>query len=405
MTMYQSATGRRRASASSPRNSRLRVLYVIGFLAPDGGAERFALGLATRLPRDRFEPWMCAPRGADPAVVAALGHAGIPFIDLGRRARWDVHRLAGLPRLLREEQFEVLHTHMFGSNLWGALAGRACHVPVVIAQEHTWSYEGNPVRAWLDGHVIGRLADRFVAVSSADAERMVRIEKVPAAKVTIIPTAYVPRDQNASGDLRSELGLGRDTPLYGTAAVMRPQKALEVLLEAHSVLLEAVPAAHLVVAGDGTCRGQLERRVDELRIGNSVHLLGRRGDVDSIIRALNVAAMSSDYEGTPLFALECMANRTPLVATAVGGLREIVEHDRTGLLVPRRQPEQLAQAVKSLLLDSARGDRLAAAAAAKLEGYTIESVVSRFGELYESLYAGAQAQRAATLGRTPEWVK
>jgi glycosyltransferase involved in cell wall biosynthesis len=371
---------------------RLHVLYMIGFLSHAGGAERFVFGLANNLPRDRFEPWICAPRGAEPAVVAELAAAGIPLVTLGRRGRWDIHRWAGLPRLLSRQRFDILHTHMFGSNLWGSLAGQACRVPVVIAHEHTWSYQGNPVRAWLDGHVTGQLATRFVAVSSADADRMIRIEGVPPEKVTVIPTAYIPRqDSTENGDLRAELGLRPDTPLFGTAAVMRPQKALQVLIEAHGRMQRLVPAAHLVLAGDGPCRSELERRVAELGLGASTHFLGRRDDVDEIIRSLDVGVMSSDFEGTPLFALECMKNRTALVATSVGGLLDIVEPERTGMLVPPRQPKPLAEAIASLLVDPQRRSRLAEAAADKLELYSIDAIVARFTDLYETLIARAAA--------------
>jgi glycosyltransferase involved in cell wall biosynthesis len=378
-----------RASPSAIGASRLRVLYLIGFLAADGGAERFALGLATHLPRDRFEPWVCVPRGAEPAAAAMLREAGIPLLDLGRRAKWDVHRLAALPRLLRGRRFDVLHAHMFGSNLWGTLAGRACGVPVRIAHEHTWSYEGDPVRAFLDGRVIGPLASRFVAVSQADAERMVRIEHVSPAKVIVMPTAYVPRPPSAGADLRAELHLAPGTPLYGTAAVMRPQKALEVLIEAHAHVVAALPAAHLIIAGDGECREAVERRIEQLGLSASVHLLGRRTDVDAIVAAFDVAAMSSDFEGTPLFALECLANRTPLVATAVGGLPDLLHHGTTGMLVPPRDPAALGQAILDLLREPGRRQAIASAAQGRLDEYRLEAIAGRFGDLYEQLHAEA----------------
>jgi glycosyltransferase involved in cell wall biosynthesis len=369
--------------------SRLRVLYLIGFLATDGGAERFALGLATHLPRDRFEPWLCAPRGAEPGAAAVLREAGIPLLDLGRRAKWDVHRLAALPRLLRNQHFDILHAHMFGSNLWGTVAGWACGVPVRIAHEHTWSYEGDPMRAFLDGRVIGPLASRFIAVSGADAERMVRIEHVAPDKVTVMPTAYVPRAASSGADLRRELGLAPDTPVYGTAAVMRPQKALRVLVEAHAHVVAALPTAHLVIAGDGECRTAVTRRIEELGLGDSVHLLGRRSDIDAIVAAFDVAAMSSDFEGTPLFALECLANRTPLVATAVGGLPDLLDHGTAGLLVAPRDPGALGQAILELLRDPDRRAVLAQAAAQRLDDYRIDTIAGRFADLYEQLYAQA----------------
>jgi glycosyltransferase involved in cell wall biosynthesis len=377
--------------------NRIKILYLIGFLSDNGGAERFALGLATHLPRDRFEPWVCAPRGAEPLATAALADAGIPFIGLGRRARWDVHRLGALPGILRRHRFDVLHAHMFGSNLWGTLAGTACRVPVVVAQEHTWSYEGAPWRVWLDGNVIGRFATRFVAVSQADANRMVTIERVPAGKVTVVPTAYVPQaDVVKDIDLRAELGLAPDTPLYGSASNMRPQKALEVMLEAHALLLRTFPKAHLVLAGDGDSRPDVERRIRELSIGDSTHLLGVRTDVDAVIRCLDVAAMSSDFEGMPLFAFECFANGTPLVATAVGGLTQIIDDGRTGMLVPPRRPDVLAAQIEVLLRDPALRERLTTAARAELDAYSMDAIAGQWAALYEQLLAErAAAARSA----------
>jgi len=384
--MGETAPARERTvGATRNGDGRLRILHVIGRLTEAGGAERFAVGLATHLPQDRFESWMCTPRGAEEGVVRTLAQAGIPLISLRRRAKWDVHRLGGLVALIRKGHFDIVHSHMFGSNLWSTLVGRACRVPVVIAQEHTWSYEGDALRAWLDGHVIGRLATRFVAVSSADAERMVTIEGVPPAKVVVIPSAYVPHRSGVGGDLRAELGLAPNTPLVGTAAMMRPQKALHVLIDAHARVVSALPNAHLVLAGDGDCRADLERRVRELGLGASTHFLGLRRDVNAILQALDVAAMSSDFEGTPLFAFECMASGTPLVATAVGGLPDVLDDGRSGVLVPPRRPDELANALTSLLLDPDRGRGLATEAASRLQDFTIEAISSRFADLYESL--------------------
>lgn len=371
---------------------RLRILSLIEGVRSVGGAERFAVGLAEHLSRDGFEAWMCSTRGFEPEVVDALRSAGVKHVHLGRRSKWDIHKMAGLLSLLQRESFDVLHAHMFGSNVWGTLAGRVCRVPVVIAHEQTWSYEGHPARRCIDGRVIGRLATRFVAVSSADAARMVRLERVPAEKVVMIPNAYVPRGKSHRGDIRGEIGISSTTPLIGVAAVLRPQKALHVLIDAHARLLERLPHAHLVIAGEGRCAGELERRVLDLGLKGHVHFLGRREDVDAILRSVDVAAMSSDFEGTPLFAFECMANRTPLVATRVGGLPEIVADGRTGVLVPPRNPDALAEALRTLLVDPALRKRLADAAAVRLDDFTIDTISKRFATLYEQLVA--QAKRA-----------
>ncbi len=370
---------------------RLRVLFVIDYGSESGGAERFALGLASHLPRERFEPSFCFTREVADGPVRELRAHGIAYRCLGRRAKWDVHRLSGLARLLREHRFDIMHTHKFGSNVWGTLIGRAARVPVLGAHEHTWSYQGGALRARLDGMVVGRLATRFVAVSPADAERMVAYERVPANKVVVLPTAYVPRPGRSGADIRAELGLPAATPVIATAAVLRPQKAIEVLLEAHAQLLRRIPEAHVVIAGDGIERPHLERRANEFQLNGRVHFLGTRNDVDAIIGSADIGAMSSDFEGMPVFAFECMANHTPLVATAVGGLPSVVDSGSTGILVAPRDPAALADALSSLLLDPGRRTAMAAAASGRLAPFLIDAVARRFADLYEDLIAGARS--------------
>jgi glycosyltransferase involved in cell wall biosynthesis len=372
---------------------RVRVLYVINKLGEQGGAERFTLGLAAALPRDRIEPWVCVTRSATEGALRILREAAVPTVVLGRRTRWQSHRMLGLSRLLHQQRFDVLHSHMFGSNLWGMALGRLARVPVLVAHEHTWSYEGNPARAWADANVIGRLCTRLVAVSALDARRMVEREGVPVEKVVVMPTAWVPRP-DSGGDIRAELGLDPGTPLIATAAVLRPQKAIDVLLDAFALVLQSTPAAHLVIAGDSVMRPNgtrdplrhtLEAQAAALGIADSVHFLGVRDDVDSILAAADAAALSSDFEGTPLFLFECMAHDAPLVATAVGGVPDVIDNGSSGILVPPRDPRALADGLTQLLADPGRRAALCAAARRRLDDFRIEVVAGQFADLYEDL--------------------
>jgi glycosyltransferase involved in cell wall biosynthesis len=345
------------------------------------------MGLIENLPADRFELWLCSTRSYEPAATERLRARGVHHVHLGRRTKTDLWRLGGLARTLTRRRFDVLHAHMFGSNLWGTMIGTACRVPVIIAHEQTWSYTGEPLRRLLDGRVIGRLATRFVAVSSRDAERMVSIEHVAPDKITMIPNAYVPHPAPPGEPLRATLGLSETTPLLGTVAMLRPQKALSVLLDAFAIVLQTVGDVHLAIAGDGECRDELQAQTERMALTDRVHFLGRRSDVDSILGALDVAVMSSDFEGTPLVAYECIVNGTPLVATDVGGLRDIVQDGVTGLLVPPRDPARLAAALTELLVDPARRLQIVRTASARAPEITIAATARRFSELYESLVA------------------
>jgi len=374
--------------AEAPGRARTRVLMLVDSLYDGtGGAERFAVGLAAALPPERYEVAVCATRTSEGSLPAGLEAAGVGQFALGRRGRFDVLPFGRLARHLRRARIDVLHCHKFGSNVWGTLIGRAAGVPVVIAHEHTWSYEGQPLRRFLDGRVVGRLAHRFVAVSEADRRRMVQVEHVPEERTLTIPTGYVPRTEAAGGDLRAELGVDDGTPLVGTVAQLRPQKALDVLIDAFARLPEELGSARLVIAGEGPSRADLEQAAARLGVAERVHLLGTRTDVGAILAALDVAAMSSDFEGLPLFAFECMTSGTPLVATNVGGLPEVIDDGETGLLVPARDPAALASALERLLRDPALRERLAAAARERARDYELPAIAARFGRLYDELLA------------------
>ncbi len=385
-----------RARRPGARDLPTRVLMLSDNLLP-GGAERLLVGLATHLDPARYRVTVCLTRPLTPEQAALgellatdLARADIPVVQLARNSRLSPRAFAQLVRLLREQRIEVLHAHKFGSNVWGTLLGRLARVPVVIAHEQTWSYEGQRLRRTLDGQLIGRLASAFVAVSSADRERMIALEGVAAEKIVLIPNAYVPRPHQNGGDLRAQLGIAPDAPLIGTAAIHRPQKALDVLLDAFARVAERVPGAELVIGGEGPRSDELRAHAARLPCARLIHFPGMLPDVGALLDTVDVAVMSSDFEGTPLFAFECMAHGTPLVATAVGGLPDVIEDGVSGLLVAPRDPVALADALLALLEDPTRRASLASAARPRLEDFTIERISERFAELYERLLDAAR---------------
>src|SRR4051794_17716962 len=199
--------------------SHARVLMLLDrFTTGGGGAEVFTIGLTTGLRDQDFDVRICTTRGAKGFLVDELRANEIPHVALGRRGRFDMAPFVRLRRYLRSERIDVLHSHMFGSNMWGSVIGKIARVPVLVAHEHTWSYEGQPVRKFLDGEVIGRLTDAFVTVSNANKERMIGLEGVKPEKVVVIPTAYVPRASEPEREtpVREELGIPGDAPVVGT---------------------------------------------------------------------------------------------------------------------------------------------------------------------------------------------
>jgi glycosyltransferase involved in cell wall biosynthesis len=368
-------------------SARTKLLMVVNALHV-GGGERFLVGLATGLPAERWDVTVCVMKKHDGPLISELEDAGVRVVTIDRSGRKDVGAFARLVSLVRRERPEIVHSHMFTANLWGTLAARLARVPVVIAHEQTWSYVGQPLRRFLDGRVIGRRADVMVAVSTRDQERMTSIEHVPAGKTVFIPNAYMPPlGEQPDGDLRSELGLDRDTPLAGTMVVLRPQKALDVLIDAFAIVSERLPEAHLAIAGYGQMAEVWQAHARAIGVADRVHWLGIRTDGAVVRDALDVAVMSSDFEGTPLFAFECMAAHLPMVVTDVGGQRDIFESGTSALLVPPQDPAAMAEALEELLRSPERRRAMADAAYDRLPEFTVERAVERFEGLYGRLLA------------------
>jgi glycosyltransferase involved in cell wall biosynthesis len=154
-----------------------------------------------------------------------------------------------------------------------------------------------------------------------------------------------------------------------------------------------MPEARLVIAGDGHLRPALEALAQRLGLTGKAHFLGWCEDVAGVLGAADVAALSSDYEGSPLYALECAEHGTPLVSTDVGNISTLLGEDGV-VVVPPRDPAALADALEALLRDPERRAAQAATAARHVPEHELENVTQQFADLYERLLADARAGRA-----------
>lgn len=375
-------------------DSRLRVVTLVDTLRP-GGAERFAATLAIRLDRSRFEPTVCVSRKitAPSPLIDNLREANVSILPLNRTSLGAPWGWWALARFLRREQVDVLHSHMFGSNAWGAVLATLSRVPVFVAHEHSWAFEGERFRPFLDRELIARAADAFIAVSRADERRMIELAGIPREKVRLVMNGIAPLPP-ARGDVRAELGIPRDAEVVGTMAVLRREKAHEVLIEAAELLASEFPKLKVLIAGTGPEEDRLRAAVRDRNLQDRVLLLGFRRDVADVLAVLDVAAFTSDREGLPLAVIEAMAAGKPVVATHVGGIRDLVEDGVHGLLVPPRDPSALADAIARLL----RAPRLRMELGQRGQerqrrNFDISEVAGRVEALYEELAAKSRRAR------------
>lgn len=389
------------------------MLVLIDHLTLAGGGERLAVQTAARLDRRRFATTLCVTRwqpreAGEPDVAPALAElraAGVDLLGLQRRATMSPGAWGRLASELRRRRIDVLHAHKFGSNAWGTLIGRLAGVPVVIAHEHTWSYDGWRLRRLLDRHLIARGADALLAVSRADARRMTAIEGIDPRDVLFLPNG-IPPPPAARGDVRRELGIPPGAPVIGSVARLSRQKAPELLVRAAALLAPQFPGLRVLMAGEDGSGGRVRELVGALGLHDTVTLLGARGDVPDVLAALDVAVSSSAWEGSPLAVMEYMAAGLPVVATAVGGVPDLIAPGEHGLLVGPGDPHALADGVARLLHDPALARAMGERGRERQQSeFSLDAMVARLERLYDGLLAvrGLQPRRAVLAAqRTPE---
>jgi glycosyltransferase involved in cell wall biosynthesis len=374
--------GDARFSSGGSMNHRPRVLLLVDTVG-GGGAERVVADLATHLDAQRFEVTVCATRAAS-FLAPEVRAAGIPVVVIGRRHRWDIRGLLRLWRYLRRGRFDLLHSHKFGSNLWARLFGRASGIPVVIIQEHGRNYQGGVasfLRSLVD-RALSPLCDLIITPSDADRLGWERVVGVPGRKLVTIRNGVATPPPRAES-LRREFGIDGGTVVIGSVGRLEAEKGYDRLLHAFARVVEHRPDVRLIIIGDGTDRDRLAMISEELGISSQIILAGWREQANSIMQEFDIVANASSREGLPLVLIEAMSVGRPIVATAVGGVPEVVVDGMTGFLVPPGDSDQLADRLLRLIADASLREQLGRRG---LERYRAMFTVDRMARDVERVY-------------------
>jgi glycosyltransferase involved in cell wall biosynthesis len=301
-------------------------------------------------------------RSVQPVLLPALGREISPLDDLISLAR--------MVQLVRQVRPDIVHTHMAKAGTVGRLAARICGVPLIVHTYHGHVFHSyfskTKTRVFLAiERALGMATDRIIVVGDGQRDEIASYGVAPLAKLESIrlglELGQFLRAEQARGRLRGELGMGAGVPLIGIVARLVPIKAHDVFFQAAVHVLQAEPAAHFIVVGDGERREELEAMVNVLGIRSSVTFVGWRRDMVSVYADLDVVALTSLNEGSPVALIEALAAARPVVSTAVGGVPEVVIDGTTGLLVTPSDSILTAEAILALLRDRALGARLGAA--------------------------------------------
>lgn len=323
----------------------MRVLHVITGLDA-GGAEQW---LRLLLRHSEAEADVVALTNAG-VLADAIRSDGVEVTDLGMRGNRDVAAVPRLAGLVRRGRYDLVHTHLYRAQLYGAIAAQLGGVRRVVSTEHSLNdelIEGRPTnRPGVRGLYLAgaMLTSRVIAVSEPVARRLVAWG-VPQARVRVVPvgieTAAFAFDPAARAAVRAELGIAQDAVVVGGVGRMVEPKRFDVLLRA----LAPLPGVTVLLVGEGPAREGLAALAAQLGMAGRVRFAGRRLDVARVLSAMDVFASPSPEETFGVAILEAMASGLPVVYAAAPALDALPEQARTRTVRARATPEDMGAAV------------------------------------------------------------
>ena len=358
-----------------------------------GGAEQQLLELVRGLDKRRFRPVVVPLYGGGTLEAEFRGVPGVEVVCLDRRHRFDFSVIWKLVALLRSRQVDIVQPFVSPASVFGLLAGVLAGTSVKIATERGGArrhFGIGPSLYLFAARRLMRFADLAVANSEAGGQ-LLRRAGLPESRVRVIVNGINPSRLHASPERvaahRRRFEAGDAAWVVGILANLKPAKGQDTFLRAAAEIAAQHPDARFAIVGEGPSRQELESLADDLGIRDRVVFFGFQQQVAEFLGLFDVLVSASrDNEGHSNSILEAMALGVPVVATDIGGSRELVEHGRTGRLVPIDDPQQLAAAIVAVRAERKRtGDMVARARERVASQFTLERMVSSYAALYEEV--------------------
>ena len=366
---------------------KIKVVHIVPTLSP-GGAERVAVHIVTRLNRQRYETVVVSLSGRlECDLDRLLEEAGVEVRYLGKTPGFDYRMYSRLHRVLRDSQPDIVHTHI--QVLRYALPSMLLlkHASLLHTVHNMAEREVEPRARWIQRYAFNHGVVP-VPVAEKVAASLTRLYGIQQCHVipNCIPVDRYACPQTPRREWRAREGFADRHVLFVCVARFAGQKNHALLLRAFAQGPASNPNAHLVLVGDGELREQLEDQAKDLGLGSQVRFLGLRTDIPDVLGAMDVFVLSSDWEGNPLSVIEAMASGLPVVSTAVGGVPDLFEIGKEGLIVRPGDVQGLSNSMAYLLENrEARLSMGMAAARRARENYDVSTMVQAYEELYEDV--------------------
>jgi len=365
----------------------LNVLHVMTKL-PVGGVENQLLTVLGKYDKSRFSPFVCSLSDKGPIGIE-IEKLGIEVVTVNKlRNRFDWSIVKDVCRIIKEKDISIVRTHQYHANLYGRLAAKKARVPCIVASVHNVYTRDRKLHRRLLNRYLARFTDKVVAVSGAVKDDIMKYDALKEDKLEVICNG-VDIDRFSKIDcsaLKSELNIPPEVPVIGTVGRLTLQKGQKYLLESISQLKDKFPGIVLLVVGDGPLRAELERYAEKLGINNNVQFLGTRRDIPELLSAMDIFVLPSLWEGLVNALIEAMAAGKPVIATDIRPIREIIDSEDAGILVPPEDSGAIFGAVELLLRNKDIADKIAATAQERVfSSFNIENTILNYMELFNNI--------------------
>lgn len=376
----------------------VRILRIVPSLEM-GGVERTLTSILPKLDKCQYKVYLCCLFKRD-KLADAMESLNIPIIKFKMRARLDfdgryIGGIVRLAALIRRMKIDIVHTHLYRANLAGRIAAKLAGVPVIIANEHNIdSWKKFPQR--LSDRALAGITNKIIVVSDAVKDFYVSKIGIPEHKIITIHNGVdIPKFQTYVNinKKREEFGIKSDDKVITIIGRLHQQKGHCCFLKAAQIIGKKKTNVKFLIVGDGPLEKQLRSMSADLEISKNVIFAGLREDIPQILAMSDISVLTSLREGFSITVLESMAAGKPVVVTDVGGNSEIVEHGKTGFIIPAQSPEDLALYSLNLINNQELAKKMGEEAKKRVLNFSIDRMVKKTENLYDVLLKSVKLNR------------
>ena len=376
--------------------SKIKILHVITHL-PIGGAQDNTLYTVELLDKEKYDISLCCNLDGElverAKKIEAVKLFDIPFLCREVSPYRDISAFLSLYKLFKKEDFTIIHTHSSKAGLLARLAAVLNKTPIVIHTIHGFAFNDfmNALKKNFFIYVeklLAKWTDVLITVSNLNKKKIIDLNIAHENKIKNI---YSGIDlslftNKRNDDFRKELNLENDHLLLGSVGRLSDQKDPITMIEAFGIISKPFPNAHLALVGDGELKGKILEKIDKLKLNGKVHLIGNKNNPWSVYHSMDLFIMSSIYEGLGRSITEALSCGVPVVCTDVEGVPEIVRDNITGILVPPKDANKLADGIIRTLNDMETAKKMAEEGRRFVkDNFDVNKMVNDIDSLYNTL--------------------